>query len=120
MDQNFRIATLVHEAAHHTGPGDVTYNEQQMQSLAQSQQLDNAANYQYFAQDVAQSAWGCPDSEEVTGLPYTCGNSPCTCSAFANMCDDGRYGQQIREQCPSTCGDCAGPADPTPSPTSSP
>jgi len=60
--ENSQISTLVHEAAHHSGPDDVTYDRGEMRRNERAQQLDNAANYQYFAQDVAQSAWGCDDT----------------------------------------------------------
>jgi len=108
MTRDTRISTLVHEGAHHAGPADVTYDKAAMKSASQAQQLNNAANYQNFAQDVAQSAWGCPDKGVVTGLPFSCGG-PCTCAAFADMCDDAEYGSMVRSQCPATCGDCTGP-----------
>jgi len=106
---NSRISTLVHEASHHAGPGDVTYDRNYMKALSQPSQLNNAANYQYFAQDVAQTTWGCPDSPTVTGLPFTCTPSPCTCRAFQDMCDDQTFGPQIKQQCPATCGLCRAP-----------
>merc|ERR1712187_598282 len=71
------------------------------------------------AQDVAQTAWGCADDDEVIDLPFTCSGGPCTCPAFVNLCDSSRWGAQVRERCPATCGECTGPAtqDPTPVPT---
>merc|ERR1712187_990872 len=71
------------------------------------------------AQDVAQTAWGCADDDEVVDLPFTCSGGPCTCPAFVNLCDSSRWGAQVRERCPATCGECTGPAtqDPTPVPT---
>jgi len=119
IDANSRIATLVHEASHHAGPSDVSYDRNTMQHFKQSQQLDNAANYQNFAQEVAQTAWGCPDSESVTGLPFTCNPSPCSCKAFSDRCDDAQYGASVRSQCPATCGACFGQSAPTPAPESS-
>jgi len=50
--QVFQVATIIHEAIHHTGPDDITYDINQMKALPQSQQLDNAANYENFAVDV--------------------------------------------------------------------
>jgi len=44
----------------------------------------------------------------VTDLPFTCTPSPCTCSAFKDLCEDSRFGAQVREQCPATCGRCNG------------
>merc|ERR1712187_425431 len=40
LNENEQIATLVHEAAHHSGPGDITYNTNEMKQLPQSQQLN--------------------------------------------------------------------------------
>jgi len=53
-----RIATVVHEAAHHTGPSDITYSKTQAQQLPQSDQLHNAANYQRFGEDVTVAGGG--------------------------------------------------------------
>jgi len=119
IGENSQISTLVHEAAHHAGPGDVTYSKTQMQQLARTSQLDNAANYQYFAQDVAQSAWGCADSEDVNVGNLRCTPSPCQCPSFSSLCDDSRYGSEVRQKCPATCGDCTAPAPTTAVPTTS-
>merc|ERR1711933_577696 len=51
----FQTSILIHEAAHHSGPTDVTYNSVEMQRNSQADQLNNAANYQEFAYDVAQN-----------------------------------------------------------------
>eukprot|EP00418_Pyrodinium_bahamense_P017490 CAMPEP_0179127058 /NCGR_PEP_ID=MMETSP0796-20121207/60173_1 /TAXON_ID=73915 /ORGANISM="Pyrodinium bahamense, Strain pbaha01" /LENGTH=468 /DNA_ID=CAMNT_0020825835 /DNA_START=41 /DNA_END=1448 /DNA_ORIENTATION=+ len=51
--QVFQVATIIHEAIHHTGPDDITYDTTQMRYQSQTQQLDNAANYENFAMDVA-------------------------------------------------------------------
>jgi len=109
INTNSRISTLVHEASHHAGPRDVTYSRSYMKELPQRDQLHNAANFQYFAQDVAQTAWGCPDAEVVVGLPFTCTPSPCTCRAFQDMCEDPTFGLQIKHMCPATCGLCDAP-----------
>merc|ERR1711972_1087117 len=111
LNENERIATLVHEAAHHSGPGDITYNPDTMRILVQSQQLDNAANFEYFARDVAQAAWGCADDEDVSDLPFSCTPGPCTCRAFQTMCNDFDWGAQIRERCPASCGECKAPTE---------
>eukprot|EP00429_Kryptoperidinium_foliaceum_P071414 CAMPEP_0176071850 /NCGR_PEP_ID=MMETSP0120_2-20121206/35889_1 /TAXON_ID=160619 /ORGANISM="Kryptoperidinium foliaceum, Strain CCMP 1326" /LENGTH=557 /DNA_ID=CAMNT_0017405511 /DNA_START=49 /DNA_END=1718 /DNA_ORIENTATION=- len=115
IDDNLKVATFVHEAAHHAGPKDVTYDRRLMKEKDQADQLNNAANFQNFAQDVVQTSWGCPDREEVVGLPYTCSGGPCTCRHFRDECDHARYGAKIREQCPATCGTCT-PPTPAPAP----
>jgi len=109
---NSQISTLVHEAAHHAGPGDQSYNKKEMRQFSRDRQLDNAASYQYFAQDVSQSAWGCADSENVTIRGYTCSSQggarvPCQCAAFASLCTSE---PKVRRQCPATCGECRGPS----------
>merc|ERR1740121_1273871 len=60
-NENYQISVLVHEAAHHAGPNDVTYNREDMMRNSQAEQLLNAANYQFFAHDVVASAQGCGD-----------------------------------------------------------
>jgi len=115
IDGNARISALIHEAAHHAGPSDISYDKARMQSLGQAMQLDNIANYQNFAQEVAQDTSGCTDSDEITGLPFQCTPAPCACSAFGYLCDDDTHGPDIRRQCPATCGGCHGPS-PAPSP----
>eukprot|EP00429_Kryptoperidinium_foliaceum_P032724 CAMPEP_0176131438 /NCGR_PEP_ID=MMETSP0120_2-20121206/66540_1 /TAXON_ID=160619 /ORGANISM="Kryptoperidinium foliaceum, Strain CCMP 1326" /LENGTH=719 /DNA_ID=CAMNT_0017466813 /DNA_START=1 /DNA_END=2160 /DNA_ORIENTATION=+ len=104
-----RVSILVHEAAHHTGPSDVTYDKVQMRALSQADQLHNAANYQYFAEEVTQAAWGCADATSVTDLPFTCTPAPCHCASFASLCYSSTWGAQIRERCPATCGACNAP-----------
>lgn len=51
-----RIATMIHEATHHTGPKDITYNKNKAKALPQLDQLDNAANFQRYVMDVALNA----------------------------------------------------------------
>jgi len=111
VDSNYRIASLIHEAVHHAGPVDITYNSDSMKDISQADQLNNAANYQSFAQDVAQSAWGCTDSDTVSviGLSYTCSNSLCPCWVYADFCDHSQYGSSVRAQCPAMCGECERP-----------
>jgi len=107
-----RTSTLVHEAAHHTGPSDVSYNVGQIQSMSQANQLNNAANYQRFGEDLTLTAWGCADSDTVSGLPYTCSGGPCSCGPFKDLCQDGTHGSTLRQQCPATCGQCQAPTNP--------
>lgn len=110
ISENAQIATLVHEAVHHSGPSDVTYNMDEMMSLNQEKQLNNAANYEYFAQAVAHSAWDCADSK-IIQAPFSCTPAPCKCEALVRYCDDeSEIGQIVQAQCPATCGDCKAPA----------
>lgn len=118
--ESWRIATLVHEAAHHTGPTDWSYDIDTMKGLSQDKQLDNAANYQNFAQEVANAAWGCVDSDPPS-LPFSCNPGPCTCPPLAGYCNDATYGSTVTAQCPMTCGACSGGgSSPGPAPTPSP
>jgi hypothetical protein len=96
LGDNVRVATLVHEAAHHTGPRDVTYDKQQMQRMSQSQQLDNAASYQNFAEDVARTVL-CMDSDPNCNVYASQGY----CSA-----------DHIKALCKETCGQCGGAPSP--------
>lgn len=116
LGESGRVATLIHEAAHHAGPRDVTYDASKMQAESQDNQLNNAANYERFAQDVAMASWGCLDSEMVSVSGFTCQGGPCTCRHFAGMCDDPTHGETVRRQCKATCGYCS---DPTESATAS-
>merc|ERR1712129_636816 len=61
----------------------------QMQRESQYNQLMNAANYQYFAQNVAEG--GCGDKD---------GN----CRYYTSYCDQAN----IKEKCQRTCGLCGG------------
>jgi len=56
--ESVRIGTIVHEAVHHCGPSDQSYDERVMKGLSIQKQLDNAASYQNFVRDVAASAGG--------------------------------------------------------------
>jgi len=120
LNQNERSSALITQAVKHAGPGDKTQDISTMQQMSQADQLNNAANYQNFALDVAQAAWGCPDNATVTGLPFTCGASPCTCAAFADMCDHWQHGGSVRAQCPATCGECSALEAQVPSPSIQP
>jgi len=111
-----RIATLIHEAAHHTGPTDHSYNTGTMQQMSQSKQIDNAANYEHFGKEVAHAAWGCSD-KDPPNMPFQCSPGPCRCSGLAGFCSDATYGAAVKSQCPATCGACNGQKpSPTPSP----
>jgi len=46
-----RIATLIHQTVHFTGPRDIT--DKDLANLTQRDQLDNAANYRDFARKLA-------------------------------------------------------------------
>mmetsp|Transcript_8642 Transcript_8642/g.18842 ORF Transcript_8642/g.18842 Transcript_8642/m.18842 type:complete len:935 (-) Transcript_8642:369-3173(-) len=110
-NSNTRVATLVHESVHHAGPTDISYDTDQMQGLSQDAQLNNAANYHNFAQDVAQATWGCADADPPSGYPFdlfTC-SGVCTCPAFLSYCYHDTYGAAIRVQCAGTCGTCSDP-----------
>lgn len=111
VGDNFQIATFVHEASHHAGPGDVKYKPQEIVRMNQADQLNNAASYHNFAQDLAQSVWGCKDMEVVTGTGYTCGNGQlCSCPSMAGLCNNGDdIGRKVRQQCATTCGLCQAP-----------
>jgi len=87
--QDYQVGVLIHEAAHHSGPTDVTYDQNQMQRESQSRQLGNAANYQYFAQTVAKGA--CSDTD---------GN----CRHYTSYCNT----DNIKAVCKKTCGLCGG------------
>jgi len=84
---SYQVGVLIHEAAHHAGPNDVTYNRDRAKSESQQNQLMNAANYQYFAESVAQG--GCSDKD---------GN----CVHYTSYCGEAR----IKDLCPKTCGAC--------------
>jgi len=78
---------LVHEAAHHAGPSDVTYSIPKMQAESQINQLNNAANYENFAKNVVSG--GCNDE-------------------YSNCPDLTRYCNQenIKSKCRRSCGIC--------------
>jgi hypothetical protein len=104
--ESSQIAVLVHEAAHHAGPTDVTYNRETMKRNSQADQLNNAANYQNFAQDLTQS---------VT-LAQPCADSYGSCQYYKNngYCEKPEA-ENVRSQCQKTCGICRSPL-PTPRP----
>jgi len=86
--EDYQVGVLIHEAVHHSGPTDVTYDTNQMQREYQSRQLENAANYQYFAQTVAKGG-SCEDQD---------GN----CRHYTSYCNTDR----IKDLCKKTCGAC--------------
>jgi len=87
QSEDYQIGCLIHEAAHHAGPNDVTYNKDQMQRESQQKQLMNAASYQHFAQTVAQG--GCSDQDS-------------NCGHYASYCNQ----ENIKTKCKRTCGLC--------------
>jgi len=88
QSEDYQVNVLIHEAAHHAGPNDVTYDQNAMQRNYQQDQLMNAANYQFFAQSVAQG--GCEDED---------GN----CRHYASYCAQ----DNIKAKCKRTCGLCS-------------
>merc|ERR1712176_566817 len=90
--EDYQVGVLIHEAAHHAGPTDVTYKKDQMRRESQFNQLMNAANYQYFAQQVT--------DEECADKDGNCGN-------YQRWCDQAR----IKSLCKKTCGGCSSCAD---------
>lgn len=97
--QDYQISVLVHEAAHHAGPNDVTGSKDQMKRNSQYNQLMNAGNYQYFSQDVVQSGQGCSDTD---------GN--CQFYRDSGYCSTSN----VRAQCARTCGACGSQPAPAP------
>jgi len=87
QSESYQVGVLIHEAAHHAGPNDVTYNRDRAQRESQYNQLMNAANYQYFAETVAEG--GCSDKD---------GN----CVHYTSYCNQAR----IKDLCQKTCGLC--------------
>jgi len=85
--EDYQVGVLIHEAAHHAGPTDVTYDQSQMQRESLSRQLNNAANFQYFAQTVAEG---------------TCSDQDGNCRHYTPWCNE----QRIRDLCQQTCGAC--------------
>lgn len=101
--ESMQIATLVHEAAHHAGPSDISYYPDQMQSNNQDQQLYNAGNYQYFAQEVAQKTW--PSSpRRRRSSSQSCKDDYGSCQYYKdnNYCGT----PNVANQCRKTCGSC--------------
>jgi len=87
--QDYQVGVLIHEAAHHAGPTDITYDQNQMQRESQSRQLGNAASFQYFAQTVAKGGGACSDTD---------GN----CRHYTSYCNT----DNIKAVCKKTCGLC--------------
>jgi len=87
QSESYQVGVLIHEAAHHAGPNDVTYNRDRAQRESQYNQLMNAANYQYFAETVAEG--GCSDKD---------GN----CVHYTSYCNQAR----IKDLCQKTCRVC--------------
>jgi len=91
--ESYKIETLIHEAVHHSGPSDIQYDRNAIQSLSQADQLGNAANYQNFAQDIAQSVYGCGDDPNTACAYY---KSVGYCGTLEN----------IKQACRLSCGLC--------------
>lgn len=114
MDEMGQISSMVHEAVHHWGPRDVKYGSIATQKLSQKDQLKNAANYQYFAQDVAQTAYGNPGTLPSLEAQQACGQTDSNCNYYKNQ---GYCSQaHIQKTCSYTCGTCGARAQPRPQP----
>merc|ERR1712137_1292396 len=87
QSDDYKVNVLIHEAAHHAGPNDVTYDQAAMQRNYQQDQLMNAANYQFFAQTVVHG--GCEDEDA-------------NCHHYASYCSQNN----IKAKCKRTCGLC--------------
>jgi len=128
FDKQTQISTFIHEAVHHSGPGDKSYDESTMKTMAQSLQLDNADSYAGFGRTVVESAWGCAQESTVSVSGYSCGanNAPCPCGTLSSLCGTNT---EVRSKCRATCGLCAQPTglpsvgggvSPTPPPAPTP
>lgn len=111
-----QVALLIHEAAHHSGPADVTYNSAQMRRNTQADQLNNAANYQQFAFDVWQNAPSAPPPAPQPAAPKGCDDLYAHCQYYKDngFCKDPN--DNIGQQCTRTCGFCTS-EQPRPAPT---
>merc|ERR1719189_661805 len=88
QSERYQIGVLVHEAAHHAGPNDVTGSLDQMKRQTQHNQVMNAANYENFAKSVVSG--GCEDTD---------GN----CPSYGAYCNH----EHIKASCKRTCGLCS-------------
>lgn len=102
----YQVGVLLHEATHHAGPNDVTGSPAQAKRNNQHDQLMNAANYQYFAQDVFQAESGCLD------LDHNCAHYK-----REGYCATSDH---IRTQCQWTCALCEPNPAPPPPPAAAP
>jgi len=103
-----QISLLIHEAAHHAGPTDVTYDKSQMKKNSQANQLNNAANYQNFALDISNSV----ELAEPRTSPQACADQPgqaCVHYKTKGYCS---Y-DNIKKACAKTCQVCSGGAAPS-------
>lgn len=89
--EDVQISSFIHEAVHHSGPKDVAYDKNQIRGLSQAQQLNNAANYQNFAQDVAEGKYGCKDDD-----------GSCDYYKNAGYCSTAN----VKKVCQKSCGIC--------------
>lgn len=88
QSEEYQTGVLVHEAAHHAGPNDVTGSLVAMQGNSQYDQLTNAANYENFAKTVVSG--GCEDEDA-------------NCPHYASYCSS----ENIKATCKRTCGQCS-------------
>merc|ERR1739844_483306 len=105
--ESYQVGVLIHEAAHHAGPNDVTYNKDRAQRESQYNQLMNAANYQYCAQAVNEG--GCSD-KDGNCVHYTsyCGQARIKdlCQKSCGLCGSGGGGGSGSQGCADTYGSC--------------
>eukprot|EP00928_Gymnodinium_smaydae_P072558 TRINITY_DN558_c0_g1_i8.p1 TRINITY_DN558_c0_g1~~TRINITY_DN558_c0_g1_i8.p1 ORF type:complete len:794 (-),score=67.31 TRINITY_DN558_c0_g1_i8:71-2377(-) len=107
MWSNYSSATftagLIHELAHHAGTIDWILGKEMGQSSSLEDQLYSTSNYEWFAVDVVASNGLCVD--------------------FNHNCSEWKKGtacatnDDLRKQCPYTCGLCDDPTLSLPSPT---
>lgn len=122
--EDYQVGVLIHEASHHTGAIDFTYDLNTARTTSQDNQLKNARNYQYFAYTVAgacldddpncggYAAQGYCSSDRIKGLcKRSCGvcrtggcvdQDPNCALHYAQYCNTDR----IRGLCKRTCGAC--------------
>jgi hypothetical protein len=118
--ESSQISIIVHEAAHHAGPRDVTYSKTKMQQGNQPDQLNNAGNYQYFAEEAAASSWALPprtrpqEQTPTATQPTTCEDTErhhCQSYRNAGYCSTS---DSVKRTCRKTCGFCTASAAPQP------
>jgi len=104
-----QVSLLIHEAAHHAGPKDVTYDKEQMKRVSQADQLNNAASYQNFAQQVAQSV-------PLAAPRVACVDLYGSCQYYKDKGFCKNPSDNIGTQCRLTCGFCTPKSNPVPAP----
>lgn len=72
------VMTLLHEALHHAGPGDLAWDREHLQK-ADGNQVHNCDNFVNYALEVSGAMWTCLDMG-------TCNASSCTSNNTAHAC----------------------------------